>query len=181
MYILTRRWEDWPSVRIPTTTAYPWNNHSLREFLLQSEQAASIAQTTDGIDRPSTDMQERYIFHHAVIAYHWVRHVWPLGYSMLRAMRRRALVPAASWLDGHPVHPILLTRCLASSLLRTENGSRNIPNTMCGLVGTFLISAKMFLIPCVLWEQFLTCSWYQIISGTIYVFLILCGIIFKCS
>ena len=30
----------------------------------------------------------------------------------------------------------------------TENGSRNIPNTMCGLVGTFLISAKMFLIPC---------------------------------
>ena len=39
----------------------------------------------------------------------------------------------------------------------TENGSRNIPNTMCGLVGTFLISAKMFLIPCVLWA----------ISGTI--------------
>ena len=33
----------------------------------------------------------------------------------------------------------------------TGNGSRNIPNTMCGLVGTFLISAKMFLIPCVLW------------------------------
>ena len=33
----------------------------------------------------------------------------------------------------------------------TGNASRNIPNTMCGLVGTFLISAKMFLIPCVLW------------------------------
>jgi hypothetical protein len=39
----------------------------------------------------------------------------------------------------------------------TGNASRNIPNTMCGLVGTFLISAKMFLIPCVLWA----------ISGTI--------------
>ena len=39
----------------------------------------------------------------------------------------------------------------------TENGSRNIPNTVCGLVGTFLISAKMFLLPCVLWA----------ISGTI--------------
>ena len=33
----------------------------------------------------------------------------------------------------------------------TGNASRNIPNTMCGLVGTFLISAKMILIPCVLW------------------------------
>ena len=33
----------------------------------------------------------------------------------------------------------------------TGNASRNIPDTMCGLVGTFLISAKMFLIPCVLW------------------------------
>ncbi len=39
----------------------------------------------------------------------------------------------------------------------TENASRNIPNTVCGLVGTFLISAKMFLLPCVLWA----------ISGTI--------------
>ena len=39
----------------------------------------------------------------------------------------------------------------------TGNASRNIPNTMCGLVGTFLISTKMFLIPCVLWA----------ISGTI--------------
>ena len=43
----------------------------------------------------------------------------------------------------------------------TENGSRNIPNTVCGLVGTFLISAKMFLLPCVLWAisgTFLSCS-----------------------
>jgi hypothetical protein len=39
----------------------------------------------------------------------------------------------------------------------TGNASRNIPNTMCDLVGTFLISAKMFLIPCVL----------SAISGTI--------------
>ena len=39
----------------------------------------------------------------------------------------------------------------------TGNASRNIPNTMCGLVGTFLLSTKMFLIPCVLWA----------ISGTI--------------
>ncbi len=40
----------------------------------------------------------------------------------------------------------------------TGNASRNLPNTMCGLVGTFLISVKMFLIPCVLWA----------ISGTIF-------------
>jgi hypothetical protein len=39
----------------------------------------------------------------------------------------------------------------------TGNASRNIPDTMCGLVETFLISSKMFLIPCVLWA----------ISGTI--------------
>jgi hypothetical protein len=45
----------------------------------------------------------------------------------------------------------------ASESLGTGNASRNIPDTMCGLVGTFLISAKMFLIPCVLWA----------ISGTI--------------
>ena len=97
----------------------PRNNHSPREFLPQSEQAASITQTADGIDWPSTDMQERYIFHHVVTAYHLVWHVWSLGCSMLRARRRRALVPpAASWLDGHPVRPILLPRRLAGSLLR---------------------------------------------------------------
>ena len=65
--------------------------------------------------------------------------------------------------------------------LDTENGSRNIPNTVCGLVGTFLISAKMFLLPCVLWaissgtisnmflipnniRNTLSCSWYYVES-----------------
>ena len=67
-------------------------------------------------------------------------------------------------------------------LAHTENGSRNIPNTVCGLVGTFLISAKMFLLllPCVLWvisgtisnmflipnniRNTLSCSWYFVES-----------------
>jgi hypothetical protein len=52
----------------------------------------------------------------------------------------------------------ILLSALRQILGLTGNGSsRNIPNTMCGLVGTFLISAKMVLIPCVLWA----------ISGTI--------------
>jgi hypothetical protein len=53
----------------------------------------------------------------------------------------------------------------------TENGSRNIPNTMCVIVGTFLISAKMFLIPRVLWaisgtfsNMFLIPKWFRLRS-----------------
>ncbi len=69
--------------------------------------------------------------------------------------------------------------CLHSTT--TENASRNIPNTVCGLVGTFLISAKMFLIPCVLWaisgtisnmflipnniRNTLSCSWYYYVES----------------
>jgi hypothetical protein len=36
----------------------------------------------------------------------------------------------------------------------TENASRNIPNTMCGLVGTFLISILILLIS----KQLISCS-----------------------
>ncbi len=53
--------------------------------------------------------------------------------------------------------PKLYSQSWTKKIPHTGNASRKIPNTMCGLVGTFLISAKMFLIPCVL------CA----ISGTI--------------
>ncbi len=49
--------------------------------------------------------------------------------------------------DNQPI----VAHAIDLSIVHTENASRNIPNTVCGLVGTFLISAKMFLIPCVLW------------------------------
>ena len=44
--------------------------------------------------------------------------MWPLGYSMLRARRRRALSPTASGSGGHPVRPTLLLRRLTGSPLR---------------------------------------------------------------
>ena len=77
----------------------------------------------------------------------------------------RELFWTHAWLGGHRIVTCNGTADLTTEGVQdgatggtcTENGSRNIPNTMCGLVGTFLISAKMFLIPCVLWA----------ISGTI--------------
>ena len=89
-------------------------------------------------------------------------------YYAKHGIERQSSTPYQHWQnsverDRHPDddtqqlsrHPRISTH--ACRLLDTENGSRNNPNTMCGLVGTFLISAEMFLIPCVLWA----------ISGTI--------------
>ena len=117
----------------------------------------------------------------------WIEHlyVWEARFSSLTVFS----VPVSLWNprvgsglaagQGGPVcmHP---SRSLGAVPGPTENASRNIPNTVCGLVGTFLISAKMFLLPCVLWaisgtisnmflipnniRNTLSCSWYYVES-----------------